>query len=220
MKTPPLGRKCSRPTAQGMGQSLSRLVMINRILFVLAFSVALLLVFGVLVPDSKSEGAAFNISYSETCYGDKADVTFRWQGANASSQQWLDLSLQDNGWRDGTFIGVGPLAGTDASFVWIGLVGNSPHVLRINQLIAGRWDVSQTFRFTPCSVGCPAGGCHVYPSCPYVIKGNISFNTGERIYHVPGGNFYNATVISPSQGERWFCSEQEARAAGWRRSSN
>jgi hypothetical protein len=50
------------------------------------------------------------------------------------------------------------------------------------------------------------------------IKGNISMRTGERIYHVPGGEFYNLTVISPGKGERWFCSEDEARAAGWRRS--
>ena len=50
------------------------------------------------------------------------------------------------------------------------------------------------------------------------IKGNISQRTSERIYHVPGGQFYEATVIDPSNGERWFCSEQEARQAGWRRS--
>jgi hypothetical protein len=50
------------------------------------------------------------------------------------------------------------------------------------------------------------------------IKGNISMRTGERIYHVPSGKFYNATVINPANGERWFCSETEARAAGWRKS--
>ena len=50
------------------------------------------------------------------------------------------------------------------------------------------------------------------------IKGNISVNTGERIYHVPGQQYYFQTVISPSKGERWFCSEAQARAAGWRRS--
>ncbi len=50
-----------------------------------------------------------------------------------------------------------------------------------------------------------------------VIKGN--FNTrGEKIYHVPGQKYYAETQISASHGERWFCSEQEARAAGWRRS--
>jgi len=48
------------------------------------------------------------------------------------------------------------------------------------------------------------------------IKGNIS-RDGERIYHVPGGRWYNRTKIDEGQGERWFCSEAEARAAGWRR---
>jgi hypothetical protein len=49
------------------------------------------------------------------------------------------------------------------------------------------------------------------------IKGNISLNTGEHIYHVRGQEYYAATIITPSKGERWFCSEDEARAAGWRK---
>ena len=48
------------------------------------------------------------------------------------------------------------------------------------------------------------------------IKGNIG-RGGERIYHVPGGQYYSRTIINTSRGERWFCSETEARAAGWRR---
>lgn len=50
-----------------------------------------------------------------------------------------------------------------------------------------------------------------------VIKGNISRN-GERIYHVPSGEHYSKTIINVGEGERWFCSEAEAQAAGWRRS--
>lgn len=50
------------------------------------------------------------------------------------------------------------------------------------------------------------------------IKGNISINTGERIYHVPGQEYYWETRISAEYGERWFCSESDARAAGWRKS--
>jgi hypothetical protein len=49
------------------------------------------------------------------------------------------------------------------------------------------------------------------------LKGNISLNTGERIYHVPGQEHYSETVITPSKGERWFCSEDAARAGGWRK---
>ena len=52
-------------------------------------------------------------------------------------------------------------------------------------------------------------------ACP--IKGNISISSGERIYHVPGQEHYDETIISPQYGERWFCSEAEARAAGWRK---
>jgi hypothetical protein len=49
------------------------------------------------------------------------------------------------------------------------------------------------------------------------IKGNVSAS-GELIYHLPGGGFYDRTLVSETKGERWFCSEAEARAAGWRRS--
>lgn len=48
------------------------------------------------------------------------------------------------------------------------------------------------------------------------IKGNVS-SSGERVYHVPGQSHYGATRISEANGERWFCSEAEARTAGWRR---
>ena len=50
------------------------------------------------------------------------------------------------------------------------------------------------------------------------IKGNISFTSGEKIYHVPGGAFYDDTVINSENGERWFCTEAEAIANGWRKS--
>ena len=50
------------------------------------------------------------------------------------------------------------------------------------------------------------------------IKGNISVNTGERIYHAPGRKYYFATRINMLRGEKWFCSEAAARSAGWRRS--
>ncbi len=48
------------------------------------------------------------------------------------------------------------------------------------------------------------------------IKGNIG-SKGDRIYHMPGGRWYDRTVITASKGEQWFCSEDEAKAAGWRR---
>ncbi|KAK9809001.1 hypothetical protein WJX72_007719 [[Myrmecia] bisecta] len=53
------------------------------------------------------------------------------------------------------------------------------------------------------------------PSPDCAIKGNISAK-GLKIYHMPGGRFYNSTRIDAGSGERWFCSEKEAVAAGWR----
>ncbi len=58
---------------------------------------------------------------------------------------------------------------------------------------------------------------HASRSASCNIKGNISIETGERIYHMPGQKYYAATRISPQYGERWFCSEAEAQAAGWRK---
>src|SRR5262245_44678541 len=48
------------------------------------------------------------------------------------------------------------------------------------------------------------------------IKGNVS-RKGDRIYHLPADRDYARTRISPEKGERWFCSEADALAAGWRR---
>lgn len=52
---------------------------------------------------------------------------------------------------------------------------------------------------------------------PCEIEGNISLEGGERIYHVPGQDHHEETTIRTDYGERWFCTEAEARAAGWRR---
>jgi endonuclease YncB( thermonuclease family) len=48
------------------------------------------------------------------------------------------------------------------------------------------------------------------------IKGNINAK-GERIYHMPGQQAYSVTRVNPAAGERWFCSEAGAEAAGWRK---
>ena len=53
-----------------------------------------------------------------------------------------------------------------------------------------------------------------------LIKGNISFSTGEKIYHIPGCKSYEDTQINTSKGEKWFCSEQEAINASWRKAKN
>jgi len=63
------------------------------------------------------------------------------------------------------------------------------------------------------------GACEYSSTSQPVIKGNISAG-GEKIYHVPGGAFYDQTDIDEAKGERWFCSEADALAAGWRKSKS
>ena len=51
------------------------------------------------------------------------------------------------------------------------------------------------------------------PECS--IKGNVT-RSGECVYHLPGGRYYNSVKMNLSK--RWFCSQEEAEAAGCRRS--
>ena len=55
----------------------------------------------------------------------------------------------------------------------------------------------------------PSGKCN--------IKGNIS-SSGDKIYHMPGQQYYEVTKIDGSKGEKYFCSTQEAEQAGFRAS--
>lgn len=46
------------------------------------------------------------------------------------------------------------------------------------------------------------------------IKGNITKH--GRIYHMPWSPWYGQIKIEAAKGKRWFCTESEALAAGWR----
>ena len=67
------------------------------------------------------------------------------------------------------------------------------------------WDWRQGKRLAAAAAAALSGACR--------IKGNIS-RSGKRIYHVPGAQYYDRARIDTSKGERWFCLEAEARAAG------
>ena len=49
-------------------------------------------------------------------------------------------------------------------------------------------------------------------NCP--IKGNVS--PRGRVYHAPWSRDYARTKVKPEEGDRWFCSEADALAAGFR----
>lgn len=51
------------------------------------------------------------------------------------------------------------------------------------------------------------------------IKGNVN-SKGERIYHCLNSPSYSRTNVNFSEGDQWFCSPEEAEAAGFRKPEN
>lgn len=51
------------------------------------------------------------------------------------------------------------------------------------------------------------------PKC--VIKGNIDKNSTRRNYYLPGCAQYKFTIVEKDLGEDWFCTEEQAVAAGF-----
>lgn len=68
------------------------------------------------------------------------------------------------------------------------------------------WDYrAESWRAAEAGADAPKG-------CP--IKGNVTAN--GRIYHLPWSPWYGRIRMDQAKGKRWFCSEAEAIAAGWR----
>jgi hypothetical protein len=94
-------------------------------------------------------GAGLNQPTS-SCSSARASVTFTWRPVPGSSQQWIDLSTQDNGFAAGTFISEGPFNGSTTSYVWDGIRAGQRHFWRVNSNTAEGWQPSDTGSFTPC----------------------------------------------------------------------
>jgi hypothetical protein len=79
-----------------------------------------------------------------------ANVTFTWTGPTNVSGIYLDLSLFDNNFADGTFLTTVLSPGT-TSYTWNGLIPNFVHFWRVTgQGLDGNWAMSDFQRFTPC----------------------------------------------------------------------
>lgn len=62
--------------------------------------------------------------------------------------------------------------------------------------------------FSKCEIPSPPN-----PEC--ILKGNIRTQKKTKIYYLPSCAQYKTTIISEDLGEHWFCSEKEAKAAGF-----
>lgn len=97
-----------------------------------------------------------------TCLSpDRVSVEFGW---NSSGQgvQWLDLSLYNNGFAPGTFLGAGPMASSQNTLVWDGLLANTTHFLRVNTLTSNGWEPSVTVSFNTAACNVSYSGATNY----------------------------------------------------------
>jgi hypothetical protein len=129
--------------------------------------------------------------------------------------QWVDLSLHNNGWAWGTFIGIGPFAPSHNSQEWGGLLPGQWHYLRINALTWFGWQPSPTYQFftrTDCrgqSFDSDGDGiANPFDACP--------FQYGFPQYQgcpspVPGPGGPQATMCEQPNGTGW-CPGQPAPA--------
>jgi hypothetical protein len=60
---------------------------------------------------------------------------------------WLDLTIFDNGFAAGSFLGFGPLHGQQQNVVVQGVLANVNHWWRVDNLIDGTWTPSETGHF-------------------------------------------------------------------------
>jgi hypothetical protein len=123
----------------------------KRVAITLALTLAVVIA-GPFATREEAQAAATTLWVSQSCSAtpDRVTVSFSWAGNDpAAVQQWVDLSLFDNGWVWETFLGAGPLAPEVTTLTWDGLIPNATHYVRVNQeLSPGSWDPSATFVFT------------------------------------------------------------------------
>lgn len=92
-------------------------------------------------------GAAGVALAQQTCNPDgKVGITVSWS-PSMQVVQWVDLTLFNNNFATGTFIGAGPLPANQASLTWNGLLPGLVHYLRVNTLTQNGWWPSQTITF-------------------------------------------------------------------------
>jgi hypothetical protein len=92
-------------------------------------------------------GADFvNVVSQECLPNNKVRIHVTWVTYN-QGHQWVDLSLFNNGWEWGTFLGAGPLPPWQSSLTWDGLLPGYWHYLRVNTLTPWGWVPSHTIAF-------------------------------------------------------------------------
>jgi hypothetical protein len=95
---------------------------------------------------------------TQACDATGVTVTFNWSSGLAGDQ-YLDLSIWNNGFAPGTFVGVGPVPSGGKSFTWYGLSRGATHFWRVNTATSAGWSASNTGSFATLSCIPPLKAC-------------------------------------------------------------
>jgi hypothetical protein len=102
---------------------------------------------------------ADNVTLTTECMNDgRVRLRISWTTYGFGAQ-FFDLSLQNNGFIFGTFVGLGPLPSNQNSFVWEGISPGLQHYIRVNTSTQFGWAPSQTYTFF-------SPNCQYYPPQP------------------------------------------------------
>lgn len=112
---------------------------------------------------------------------------------------WIDLSLFNNNFAPGTFVGAGRFAlrpDDGYLFNWTGLVTARAHYYRLNALVDGRWVELGRGSFET-----PACGLVKSVACPFNVKGAPPNEHGFVSFLVDGAS---VTPHGPNPTENWL----------------
>jgi hypothetical protein len=183
-------------------------------------------------PKALEYPGADNVSVvNQQCLSDgTVQVTVNWQSYNLGPQ-WIDLSLYNNGFAQGTFIGLGPLSPYSNSQPWGGLLPGNWHYLRVNTLTQYGWYPSQTVSFftrndcyyqPPTVIDSDGDGVPDYrDTCPYQY--GPAYNNGCPVSTPPppnnGGAMCGGSWCPGQPAPAQFCGVQplvvQARGCVW-----
>jgi hypothetical protein len=131
-----------------------------------------------------AQGPGIMTAYCTSTSPTSVRAVFLWTPSRAGAQ-YLDLSIFNDGFAPGTFVGLGPFDKHGWGWSWDGLLQGTTHFARINTLTSAGWKASETLAFyTPV---CDAGALTPPP-------GNDMLTLRSRIESAIAGSGINAAV--------------------------
>lgn len=154
-----------------------------------------------------AEGAT-QIFALDRCVNDRSSVQLSWVGVDPGTTELsLDLSYQDNGFRQGTFRTSGALPANLDGVTWDNLPGGRTYFVRLNQTIGGQSQSSATFYFSTCSASTAPSAI---PPASQIAPSTVSYggNVDCRYQTCMVDTTAAGTIITVPSGE--YCSNHPA----------